>query len=66
MLQFWSEDFASGYAKLQFPGISTEPKHGLSGRSFFKAEFPQVAILFGTQFPSLGIFISKKIKFWKN
>ena len=31
-----------------------------------KAELPQVGILFGTQFPSLGIFISKKVGFWKN
>ena len=34
-------------------------------RLFFKAELPQVGILFGTQFPSLGIFISKKLDFEK-
>ena len=28
-----------------------------------KAELSQVGILFGTQFPSLGIFISKKVGF---
>jgi hypothetical protein len=28
-----------------------------------KAELPQVGTLFGTQFPSLGIFISKKVGF---
>ena len=28
-----------------------------------KAELPQVGILLGTQFPSLGIFISKKVGF---
>ena len=31
--------------------------------SINKAELPQVGILFGTQFPSLGIFISKKVGF---
>ena len=31
-----------------------------------KAELPQVGILFGTQFSSLGIFISKKVGFRKN
>ena len=31
-----------------------------------KAELPQVGILFHTQFPSLGIFINKKIGFRKN
>ena len=31
-----------------------------------KAVLPQVGILFGTQFPSLGIFISKKVGFRKN
>jgi hypothetical protein len=28
-----------------------------------RAELLQVGILFGTQFPSLGIFISKKVRF---
>ena len=28
-----------------------------------KAELPQVGILFRTQFPSLGIFIDKKVGF---
>ena len=31
-----------------------------------KAELSQVGILFGTQFSSLGIFINKKVGFWKN
>ena len=31
-----------------------------------KAELPQEGILFCTQFPSLGIFINKKVGFWKN
>ena len=30
-----------------------------------KAELPQEGILFGTQFPSLGIFISKMLNFEK-
>jgi hypothetical protein len=28
-----------------------------------KAKLPQEGILFGTQFPSLGIFINKKVGF---
>ena len=28
-----------------------------------KAELPQIGILFATQFPSLGIFLSKKVGF---
>ena len=32
----------------------------------FKAELPQEGILFRTQFPSLGIFIDKKVGFRKN
>ena len=31
-----------------------------------KAELPQEGILFHTQFPSLGIFINKKVGFRKN
>jgi hypothetical protein len=31
-----------------------------------KAELPQEGILFRTQFPSLGIFINKKVGFRKN
>jgi hypothetical protein len=31
-----------------------------------KAELPQEGILFRTQFPSLGIFIKKKVGFQKN
>ena len=31
-----------------------------------KAELPQEGILFHTQFPSLGIFINKKVGFLKN
>ena len=31
-----------------------------------KAELPQEGILFCTQFPSLGIFIDKKVGFQKN
>ena len=31
-----------------------------------KAELPQKGILFRTQFPSLGIFINKKVGFRKN
>ena len=31
-----------------------------------KAELPQEGILFCTQFPSLGIFINKKVGFRKN
>ena len=31
-----------------------------------KAELLQEGILFGTQFPSLGIFINKKVGFRKN
>ena len=31
-----------------------------------KAELPQEGIIFCTQFPSLGIFISKKVGFRKN
>ena len=31
-----------------------------------KAELPQEGILFCTQFPSLGIFINKKVGFQKN
>ena len=31
-----------------------------------KAELPQEGILFHTQFPSLGIFINKKVGFQKN
>jgi hypothetical protein len=30
-----------------------------------KAELPQVGILFHAQFPSLGIFINKKVEFRK-
>ena len=30
-----------------------------------KAELPQVGIFFRTQFPSLGIFINKKVGFQK-
>ena len=33
---------------------------------FGKAELPQEGILFCTQFPSLGIFINKKVGFQKN
>ena len=33
---------------------------------FSKAELPQEVILFRTQFPSLGIFINKKVGFRKN
>ena len=33
---------------------------------YSKAELPQVSILFRTHFPSLGIFISKKVGFRKN
>ena len=31
----------------------------------YKAELPQEGILFRTQFPSLGIFINKKLDFEK-
>ena len=31
-----------------------------------KAELPQEGILFHTQFPSLGIFINKKVRYRKN
>ena len=31
-----------------------------------KAELPQEGILFRTQFPSLGMFINKKVGFRKN
>ena len=31
-----------------------------------KAELLQAGILFSTQFPSLGIFINKKVEFRKN
>ena len=31
-----------------------------------KADLPQVSIFFRTQFPSLGIFINKKVGIWKN
>ena len=34
--------------------------------TFTKAELPQEGILFRTQFPSLGIFINKKVGFRKN
>ena len=33
---------------------------------FTKAELPQEGILFCTQFPSLGVFINKKVGFQKN
>ena len=39
-------------------------KKGFKG--FFKAELPQVCNFFHTQFPSLGIFINKKVGNWKN
>ena len=34
--------------------------------SSYKAELPKEGILFHTQFPSLGIFINKKVGFRKN
>ena len=33
---------------------------------FTKAELPQQGIFFRTQFPSMGIFINKKVGFRKN
>ena len=35
-------------------------------RRLTKAELPQVGIFFRNQFPSLGIFINKKVGFRKN
>ena len=35
-------------------------------KRIYKAELPQEGILFRTQFPSLGIFINKKVGFRKN
>ena len=35
-------------------------------RYFFKAELPQEGILFRTHFPSLGIFVNKKVGNQKN
>ena len=46
-----------------FPMRKTDQYHY---RYFFKAELPQEGILFGTQFPSLGIFINKKVGCLKN
>ena len=39
---------------------------GTASRKVNKAELPQEGILFRTQFPSLGIFINKKVGFRKN
>ena len=47
---------------------------GLLGKNLFfriflffsQAELPKEGILFHTQFPSLGIFINKKVGFLKN
>ena len=51
-----------------FYQVEHETMYASSGNKHFctKAELPQVGILFVTQFPSLGIFISKKVGFWKN
>ena len=55
------------FQKLLKPDFLPLPiRKSIHTRAAAKDELPQEGILFGTQFPSLGIFIFKKVGFRKN
>ena len=56
--------YAICYLKFLTPNFPYQPN--FDNEFHAKAELPQEGILFRTQFPSLGIFINKKVGFRKN
>ena len=57
---------SSGKSALEQFNQTVKGQNNFWPEKWSKAELPQEGILFCTQFPSLGIFINKKVGFRKN